>query len=119
MRNMSFALTADQIVAGTKTVTRRIGWEHLQPGDQVRPVLKAMGMRKGEHVQVLTDPLTVRSVRRERLDRLLKDLDYGSAEVVAEGFPTLDPWEFVDMFLSSHKGCRQDSLVTRIEFEPR
>jgi hypothetical protein len=29
MRNISFALTTNQILEGTKTVTRRLGWLHL------------------------------------------------------------------------------------------
>lgn len=49
MRNMSFALTTDQILAGTKTVTRRLGWLRLQPGDHLRPVRKCMGLRPGEN----------------------------------------------------------------------
>lgn len=32
MRNMSFSLTTAQIMEGTKTVTRRLGWLHLAVG---------------------------------------------------------------------------------------
>ena len=38
MRRMSFALTTDQILSQTKTVTRRFGWEKLKPGDVLQPV---------------------------------------------------------------------------------
>ena len=34
MRNMSFALTTPQIMEGTKTVTRRVGWLRLKPGEK-------------------------------------------------------------------------------------
>ena len=47
MRNMSFALTEAQLLDGTKTVTRRLGWTMLKPGDHFRAVRKAMGLRKG------------------------------------------------------------------------
>ncbi len=47
---MSFRLTAEQMRARTKTVTRRLGWSSLKPGDIVQPVEKAQGLRKGEKV---------------------------------------------------------------------
>ena len=46
-RNMSFALTTEQFKARTKTVTRRFGWWFLKPGDVVRGVEKAMGLKPG------------------------------------------------------------------------
>lgn len=42
MRNMSFALTKRQVLERTKTVTRRLGWEKLRPGDLVRAVEKGV-----------------------------------------------------------------------------
>jgi hypothetical protein len=121
MRNMSFALTTPQILAGTKTVTRRLGWEKLKAGDLIRPVKKGMGLKPGEKVEVLRDPLRVVSVRRERLDRLTTDLGYGFAEVAAEGFgehPTYRwPSEFVKFFCSTHRPCEPGWTVTRVEFE--
>ena len=38
MRHMSFALTTKQIKSRTKTVTRRLGWTFLKPGDLIQPV---------------------------------------------------------------------------------
>jgi len=42
MRNMSFALTTNQVLEQTKSVTRRFGWKFLKAGDLVQPVLKSM-----------------------------------------------------------------------------
>lgn len=120
MRNMSFALTTEQVLNRTKTVTRRDGWRHLKVGDKIRAVRKCMGLKKGEKVEPLAE-LRILSVRREPLRRLTENLDYGFAECAAEGFGD-DPvkrWpsEFISMFCGSHKGCTPDSEVTRIEFE--
>lgn len=120
MRNMSFALTTAQVMEGTKTVTRRLGWQHLKVGDQLRPVRKCMGLRPGEKLDVLRDPITVVSLRREPLRAMLDDLDYGFAECELEGFgmhPDYSwPSAFVAMFCNTHKGCTPDTVVTRIEF---
>lgn len=120
MRNMSFAMTTDQILARTKTVTRRLGWLMLKPGDQVRAVKKCMGLRKGERIEPLA-VLRIIDVRREPLRRMTDDLEYGFAEVDAEGFghhPIYQwPPEFVEMFCASHQGCTPNALVTRIEFD--
>lgn len=120
MRNMSFALTTDQIMEGTKTVTRRLGWLNLKPGDQVRPVRKCMGLRPGEKLDVLRDPLTVVSMQREPLKAMTDDVEYGIAECKAEGFGNHPdycwPTEFVAMFCATHKGCTPETVVTRIEF---
>jgi hypothetical protein len=117
---MSFALTTSQILDGTKTVTRRLGWLHAKPGQQIRPVRKCMGLRPGEKLEVLREPLTILSVRREPLRQMLDDLAYGFRECALEGFDEHEefgfPSEFVDMFCATHKGCTVDTLVTRIEF---
>lgn len=121
MRNMSFALTTSQIVDGTKTVTRRLGWLMLKPGDKIRPVRKCMGLKPGEKLDVLGDPLTIVSIRREPLRAMTDDLDYGFKECALEGFadhPAYQwPSEFVSMFCATHKGCTPDTIVTRIEFK--
>lgn len=123
MRNMSFALTVDQILEETKDVTRRLGWLHAKPGDWLRPVRKCMGLRPGERLDVLRDPILVVDVRRERLDRMLTDVDYGFEEVRREGFanhPTYQwPSEWVAMFCATHKGCTPATVITRIEFAYR
>ena len=35
-RNMSFALTTDQVRKQSKTVTRRMGWRKTKPGEVTR-----------------------------------------------------------------------------------
>lgn len=120
MRNISFAMTEQQVLEGSKTVTRRIGWERLKPGDLLRPVRKAMGLRSGEKMVVLRDPIRVVGVRREALSRMTEDLDYGFDECAKEGFGLHPdyrwPSAFVAMFCASHRGCTPQTVVTRIEF---
>lgn len=117
MRNMSFALTTDQIRAGTKTVTRRMGWRTLKPGTLIQPVKKGMGLKPGEKIERLRGPIRVTGVVFERLGRMVDDVGYGIEECRKEGFPNMSPGEFITMFCSSHTGCAPDSIVTRIEFE--
>lgn len=121
MRNMSFALTTEPVLKQFKDVTRRLGWEFLKTGDLLQPVKKCMGLKPGERIEKLGPPIRVISVRRERLDRMLIDLRYGFDEVRREGFahhPDYQfPSEWVGMFCASHKGCKPDSVITRIEFE--
>lgn len=102
MRNMSFMLTTEQVRNRTKTVTRRVGWSFLKPGDLVRAVEKCQGLKKGEQVRPLA-VIRVEQVSRERLDRLESDAIYGQQECIAEGFPHLSPMEFVSMFCATHK----------------
>lgn len=117
MRNISFALTTEQVRQRRKTVTRRVGWLFLKPGDRLRAVVKAQGLKKGEHVEPL-GVIEVTNVRRERLRRLIDDHAYGAAETQLEGFAGTDlanPALFVGFFVETH-GCTVDDLVTRIEF---
>jgi len=113
MRNMSFSLTTKQIQEKTKTVTRRLDWEFLEPGDLVRPVVKAMGLKKGEKVQPIRGPLLVVSVRREPLHRMFSEHDNATA---LEGFPFMMVKDFIRMFCR-HMNVRSNRIVTRIEFE--
>lgn len=112
MRNMSFAMTTEAIKNGTKTVTRRYGWKFLKPGDVVRPVMKAMGLKKGEKVTPLRGPIRIVSVRREPLLAIVKETN-GAA---VEGFPHMSEYEFVDMLCKHYRSDPVDK-VTRIEFE--
>lgn len=116
MRNISFALTTYQFRDRSKTVTRRIGWTKLKPGNLLMGVVKGMGLKPGEKVERL-GAIRVVSVRQEELQAMTRAPDYGFRECVLEGFPTMSPNDFVAMFCSSHKGCTPSTLVTRIEFE--
>lgn len=115
-RNMSFALTTEQVRARTKTVTRRRGWGFLKPGDRLNACVKCMGLTKGETVERLA-LIEVVSVRREPLTALMRHEQYGRDEATREGFPGLDGKQFVEMFCKYMRpklgGLTE---VTRIEF---
>lgn len=111
MRNMSFSLTTQQYEARTKTVTRRVGWGFLKPGDVVMGIVKGMGLKKGEKVQKL-HPFRVKSNTPEPLSAIR---DYPN-DCELEGFPEMTPDEFVEMF-TKHNRVTEDRVISRIEFE--
>ncbi len=122
MRNISFALTTEQVRQQTKTVTRRIGWQTLKPGTLLQPVVKAQGIPKGGHVEKIGGPIRVVNVRREALSKLVtSSYSWARKEVVAEGFPHMTHFEFFGMFSKTHGAKSEDQAlkmqVTRIEFE--
>lgn len=116
MRNISFHLTTPQFVAGTKDVTRRFGWIALKKDEVLRAVEKGQGLKRGEKVNVLGFIVAV-DVRREPLLRMLMEPDYGRDECRREGFPEMEPAQFVDFFVDSHRGVEAASEITRIEFK--
>lgn len=107
-RNMSFAMTADQVRNRSKDVTRRFGWWFLKPGEQLWAVEKSMGLKKGEKVVRLA-LIEVVSAWGEPLNSITVD-DCGR-----EGFPDLKPDDFIQM-LCKHYGCPPNKPVNRIEF---
>ena len=115
MRNMSFSKTTEQFLAGTKDVTRRLGWLNLRKGQLVQGVLKAMGLKPGETIQRLR-VIRIRRVTRQPLRRMIDDPAYGREEARREGFPDLDGPGFVAMFCDG-MGATPDTVITRIEFE--
>lgn len=116
-RNISFALTTDQIRKRTKTVTRRLGWKNLKPGQILNACVKCMGLKPGEQIQRLGQIRVVSAVQ-EPLVAMMRDEAYGKAEAEREGFPQMDGKQFVEMFCEHMRpvnGCVTE--VTRIEFE--
>lgn len=121
MRNMSFFKTTDQIRSGTKTVTRRLGWKFLKPGDRVMAVVKCQGLKKGEKIEKIR-PLLIVGVNREPLYKIENE------DVIKEGFLfSIDPnadktqgacfrYSFIDMFCELNK-CTPETIITRIEFD--
>lgn len=101
-------LTAPQMRARTKTVTRRTGWRTLQPGTRLLAVERCQGIKPGQVVEVFGE-IEVVSVRREPLH------DIDTADCIAEGFPEMSASEFQEMFVQ-HMKCEYDEPVTRIEF---
>lgn len=120
MRNISFSLTTPQFRARTKTVTRRMGWQHIKAGDVLMGVEKGMGLKPGEQI-VRLGAIRIIDVRGEPLRRMTDNIDYGFDECVKEGFgehPTLCwPSAFVQFFCGTHKGCTPETVITRIAFE--
>lgn len=110
MRRMSFALTTEQVKNQSKTVTRRNGWLFLKPGDQIQPVVKCMGLKKGEKQELINGPIEVLKVAREPLNTITPE------DVLKEGFPNLSPAEFVEMYCKTNR-CPSDEVVTRIEYK--
>jgi len=110
MKRMSFALTKEQILNQTKTVTRRLGWKNLQPGDLIQPVEKCMGLKKGEKQVLLGKPIQVVSISVQRLYQISFE------DVKHEGFPSLSQEGFIDMFCKANK-CDRKTRVHRIEFK--
>jgi hypothetical protein len=83
MRMISFALTTAQVRDRSKTVTRRPGWKTLKPGTSLQPVVKAHGLKKGEHVEKIGGPIRVVAVDRVVLE------DIALQDMHREGFPEL------------------------------
>lgn len=106
---MSVSLTERSVRDRTKTVTRRLGWRMLKPGDRLTLCRKVMGRRNGEPLVRLAEVVVI-SAFREPLEVITP------GDVAAEGFPGWTPFEFVQFFCSTHKGCEPDTEVTRIEW---
>jgi hypothetical protein len=118
---MSVAFTEQAVRDRTKTVTRRKGWwtdkrgrRLVQPGDRITLCRKVMGRKKGEPLERICD-VEVVDVRREPLIKLVHKR-YGDAEVALEGFPGMNPGDFIQRFFIYAQGIPADSEVTRIEW---
>lgn len=109
MRNMSFAMTTQQVRDKTKDVTRRFGWKFLKPGDVVRGVEKGMGLKKGEKI-VQLGIIQIVSTRWESLDSITQE------DVIREGFPEWTPQQFIQMMVD-HYRILPYRVVNRIEFK--
>lgn len=116
MRNMSFFLTTVQMREGTKTVTRRLGWSDLEPGEHFMAVVKGQGIPKGGKVERIYECVCVNN-RPEKLLLMIANPRYGKREAILEGFPQMSGREFVKMFCE-HNECEPDEVINRIEFKP-
>lgn len=99
---MSFSLTTESMRRREKTVTRRLGWDSLRPGQLLCAVEKGMGLKKGETVTRI-GIVRVVSITKEPLTKLIYDQEYGLEEVRREGFHHMTPLEFVDMFCQHNR----------------
>lgn len=119
-RLMSVALTEKAVVERRKTVTRRLGWRFLKPGDRLTLCRKVMGRRKGDPLVRLAD-VEVVSVRRERLWDITDDdiaregVDDPEVfeDVYDDGQPTTGAWV---QWFCEQMDCMPDDHVTRIEW---
>lgn len=96
-QRMSCSITTDQVIARTKTVTRRHinTWRMLKVGDRLTLVEKGMGLKTGEHQNVLAD-VEIVSVTVEPLAAITAE------ECTREGFPTMSPEGFIRMWVDAH-----------------
>lgn len=108
-RNMSFMLTTEQVRNRTKTVTRRLGWNFLKPGDVLNACVKCQGLGKGGKIERICQIRVV-----SNLPSTLYNITKG--DVKKEGFPGMTPVQFARMFCE-HMGGAVDQQVNRIEFE--
>jgi hypothetical protein len=109
MRNISFAITVEQFLDGTKDITRRLGWSTLEPGTVLMACRKCRGLKAGEIAAQRLGPIRILSVRAEPLEAITQD------DVRREGYPELLPADFVSMFCR-HMKCTPSTIVNRIEF---
>lgn len=110
-RLMSVSLTEQAVVERRKTVTRRLGWLHLKPGDRLTLCRKVMGRKPGEPLVRLAE-VEVVSVRRERL------WDMEPADVALEAVPGTEGWSaarWTEWYAGAMR-CGVGSEVTRIEW---
>lgn len=117
MRNISFMLTTAQVRARTKTVTRRLGWASLKPGERLQACVKCQGLKPGEKLEKIC-VIKVLSVRREPLNALIGGMytdRMAKRECIAEGFPEMSPRQFV-RFFCTEMGVSLRQTITRIEF---
>ena len=114
-RLMSVAMTTDAVIERRKTVTRRKGWVFLKSGDTLTLCRKVQGRKPGEPLERLAE-VEVLHVDREHLSNVTFFPDYGEAEMEREGFPGLDPAEFIQRYFVDAQGFDPDDLVTRIQW---
>jgi len=113
-RLMSVSLTEDAVRSRRKTVTRRLGWRMLKPGDHLQLCRKVMGRKPGEPLERIA-MVEVVSARQERLDAVTpEDVRREGFDLRTDPHPADAQW-FVDFF-TAHMKCRPDTLVTRIEW---
>ncbi len=115
MRNISVQLTQSQIRAGTKHVTRRLGWANAKPGDLLMACPKCQGLGPGGKMERI-HPIRITSNHPESLSALIEDPAYGIAEARLEGFPELDGPGFVEMFCR-HMQVKPSHVVNRLAFD--
>lgn len=114
---MSFFLTTPQMLARTKTVTRRLKCR-FRIGERFIAIEKGQGLKKGQKQHVL-GVCEVTEISHERLSTIFAYDDQVAGmnyETTREGFPRMMAHEFVTMFCKNMK-CIASDLVYRIAFQ--
>lgn len=119
---MSVSHTEQAVRDRRKTVTRRLGWTFLKPGDRLTLCRKVMGRKKGEPLERIAEVKVV-SVRREPL-YWMSDVDV-MREGIAPWDDRFDEWyedsglppahSFVSWFAWKFD-CLPETEITRIEW---
>lgn len=120
-RLMSVAYTEQAVRERRKTVTRRLGWRFLKPGDRLTLCRKVMGRKPGEPLERIAE-VEVTSVYRGPL--YITDEDIVREGVPQEEFAVFDhdrecsecrriAW--LEWFATT-MGCAIGADVTRIEW---
>jgi len=122
---MAFSKTTQAFKEDRKDVTRRFGWEYLKPGDHFMAIEKGQGLKKGEKVVRLGECICINN-DDEPVDGIIQYPIRGFSarpgqlivvpECEREGYPELNPVQFVEMFCKMNK-CKPSDCIRRIEFE--
>ena len=83
----------------------------LPTGDVVQPVVKGMGLKKGEKIKKIGPPIRIVSTRREMVCQVT------DAECEREGFPGLSRKAFGHLLTDGWRKAGPCDDVNRIEFE--
>lgn len=115
-RLMSVSHTEAAVRDRTKTVTRRLGWRFLKPGDRLTLCRKVMGRAKGEPINRIVD-VEVVSVRRERLSAIAnEDVEREGGHQLALDDAGRSPADAFASWFAWAMHCHVDDEVTRIEW---
>ena len=127
---MSVSKTTEAVRSRKKTVTRRLGWQFLKPGDHLTLCKKVQGRKKGEPLERIAE-VEVISVRREPL-LAITDEDVAKEAVPTDCFEMLEEQEDGTWQPPTHEWVRwfseelgldpshyYEQMVTRIEWRYR
>ena len=116
-RLMSVAFTEQAVRERRKTVTRRKGWwttktgvQMVEPGDVLTLCRKVMGRKPGEPLERICQVEVVRVSREQLLTCCMP------GEMEREGFPGMDPIEFMWRYFTDAQRIAPSDPVTRIEW---
>jgi hypothetical protein len=124
-RLMSVSHTTQAVIERRKTVTRRLGWKFLKPGDTLTLCEKVMGRKKGEPLVRLAE-VEVVDVRRELLGEITTadiEKEGVSADTICGGtYRTIDQvryglteYDWLNWFCREMR-CTAGTEITRIEW---